>query len=289
MVRFEYLEAGSVKEAVSLLKRHGQDARAIAGGTDLVVLMRCREVAPKYLVSLKTIPSLDYIREDADGFRLGALATIRSIETSPLIKERYGILAQAAHLLGSVQVRNLATIGGNLCHAAPSAEMAAPLLALEARARIAGPDGERVIPLEHLFDCPGQTCLKTGEILIELQIPSPPPRSAGVYLKHCILKAMDIAFVGTAVVVELAGDEACRDIRIGLGAVAPTPMRAVKAEAHLKGKQLEEGLLREAGEIASQECSTISDIRCSAEHRREIVKVFVRRAAQQAAELARER
>lgn len=290
MVRFEYLEAGTVKEAVSLLERYGGEAQAIAGGTDLVVQMRYRERAPKYLVNLKTISGLDYITEDGDGLRLGALATIRSIETSPLVKARYGILAQAAHLLGSVQVRNLATIGGNLCHAAPSAETAAPLLALGARARTAGAGGERVIPLEDFFNCPGETCLKTGEILIELQIPSPPPRSAGVYLKHSIRKAMDIAFVGTGVVVELAGsDEVCVDIRIALGAVAPTPMRARRAEDHLRGRKLEEGVLREAGEIASQECSPISDIRCSAEHRTEIVKVFVRRAAQQAAETARGR
>lgn len=290
MIRFEYLEAGTVEEAVSLLDRYGGEARAIAGGTDLVVQLRYRECAPKYLVDLKTIPGLDHIVEDGEGLRLGALATIRSVETSPLIKERYSILAQAAHLLGSVQVRNLATVGGNLCHAAPSAETAAPLLALGARARIAGPSGERLVPLEDFFAGPGQTCLKPGEILVELQVPSPTPRSAGVYLKHSIRKAMDIAFVGTGVVVELAdGDGVCKDIRIALGAVAPTPMRAVKAEAHLRGKVLEEGVLREAGEIASQECSPISDIRCSAEHRREIVKVFVRRAALQAAELVRGR
>ncbi|MDP2937294.1 MAG: xanthine dehydrogenase family protein subunit M [Dehalococcoidia bacterium] len=286
MVRFEYLEAGSVEEAVSLLDRYGGEALAIAGGTDMVVQMRYRELAPKYVVNLKAIKDLDYITEDASGLRMGALATIRSIETSPLIKERYGILAQAAHHLGSVQVRNLATIGGNLCHAAPSAEMASPLLALGAKAKITGPKGDRTVPLDEFFTGPGQTVLKAGEILTELQVPPPPPKSAGVYLKHSIRKAMDIAFVGTGVVVELDGGDKCRDIRIGLGAVAPTPMRARRAEDHLRGKKLEEAILREAGEIASQECSPISDIRCSAEHRREIVKVFVRRAALQAAELA---
>lgn len=290
MIRFEYLEASTVQEAVSLLDRYGEEARAIAGGTDLVVQMRYRECTPKYLVNLKPIPGLDYIAEEGGGLRLGALATIRSIETSPLIRERFGILAQAAHLLGSVQVRNLATVGGNLCHAAPSAETAGPLLALGAKAKITGPGGERVIPLEKFFLGPSQTALKRGEILTELQVPPPSPRSAGVYLKHSIRKAMDIAFVGTGVVVELAeGDGVCRDIRIALGAVAPTPMRAPRAEALLRGKKLEEGRLREAGEVASQECSPISDIRCSAEHRREIVKVFVRRATQQAAELARGR
>ncbi|MDP2728338.1 MAG: xanthine dehydrogenase family protein subunit M [Dehalococcoidia bacterium] len=290
MIRFEYLEAGTVKEAVSLLDRYGSEAQAIAGGTDLVVQMRYREMAPKYLVNLKVIPGLDYIVEDNGGLRLGALTTIRSIETSPIIRERFSILAQAAHLLGSVQVRNLATIGGNLCHAAPSAETAAPLLALGAKAKIVGPAGERTVPLEEFFLGPGQTVLKGAEILTELQIPSPAPRSAGVYLKHSIRKAMDIAFIGTGAVVELAKEDGvCQDIRIALGAVAPTPMRARRAEALLRGKKLEETLLREAGELASQECSPISDIRCSAEHRREIVKVFVRRATQQAAELARGR
>lgn len=288
MVRFEYLEAGTAKEAVSLLARFRGEACPIAGGTDLVVQMRYREASPKYLINLKTISDLDYLVEDAGGLRIGALTTIRAIETSPLIKERYGILAQAAHLLGSVQVRNLATIGGNLCHAAPSAETAAPLLALGARARLLSTDGERTIPLEDFFVGPSKTSLKEGEILTELQAPTPSPKSAGVYLKHSIRKAMDIAFIGTGVVVEMDG-ESCKDIKIALGAVAPVPMRAPKAEAHLRGKKLEEGLLREAGEIASLECSPISDIRCSAEHRREIVKVFVRRATQQAADLARGR
>ncbi len=285
MVRFEYLEAGTVKEAVSLLVRYRGEVCAIAGGTDLVVQMRYRDANPKYLVNLKTIPGLDYIVEDAGGLRIGPLTSIRTIETSPLIKERFGILSQAAHLLGSVQVRNLATIGGNLCHAAPSADTVPPLLALGTTARLAGPDGERTIPLENLFAGPGKTALKEGELLTELQIPAPAPKSAGVYLKHSIRKAMDIAFVGTGVVVEM-DNGTCKDIRIALGAVAPVPMRAPKAEAYLRGKALEDGVLREAGEIASQECSPISDIRCSAEHRREIVKVFVRRAAQQAAELA---
>ncbi|MDP2663174.1 MAG: FAD binding domain-containing protein [Dehalococcoidia bacterium] len=287
MVRFEYLEASTIKEAVSLLSRYREEATAIAGGTDLVVQMRYGDLAPKYLINLKTIRGLDYISEESGGLRIGALATIRAVETSPLIKERFGVLAQAAHLLGSVQVRNLATIGGNLCHAAPSADTAPPLLALGAKAKLTGPDGTRTLPLEDFFEGPSKTALKEGEILIELQAPTPAPRSGGVYLKHSIRRAMDIAFIGTAVVVEMAnGHGICKDIRIALGAVAPVPMRALKAEAHLRGKKLEEGLLREAGEIASQECNPISDIRCSAEHRREIVKVFVRRATQQAAELA---
>ncbi|MDO8691040.1 MAG: FAD binding domain-containing protein [Dehalococcoidia bacterium] len=287
MVRFEYLEASTIKEAVSLLSRYREEATAIAGGTDLVVQMRYRDLAPKYLINLKTIPGLDYISEESGGLRIGALATIRAVETSPLVKERFGVLAQAAHLVGSVQVRNLATIGGNLCHAAPSADTAPPLLALGAKVKLTGPDGTRTLPLEDFFEGPGKTALKEGEILTELQIPTPAPRSGGVYLKHSIRRAMDIAFIGTAVVVEMAnGNGTCKDIRIALGAVAPVPMRALKAEAHLRGKKLEEGLLREAGEIASQECSPISDIRCSAEHRSEIVKVFVRRATQQAAELA---
>jgi carbon-monoxide dehydrogenase medium subunit len=287
MKRFEYLEAHTLEEAISWLDQYGPEARAIAGGTDLVVEMRYGDLAPQYLINLKTIPGLDQITPEGGGLRIGALATIRSIETSPLIKERFGILAQAAHLLGSVQVRNLATLGGNLCHAAPSAETAAPLLALGARARIVGPGGERTLPLEEFFLGPGQTALGRGELLVAVDIPPPAPRSGGVYLKHSIRRAMDIAFVGTGVVVTL-GDGVCQDIRIALGAVAPVPMRAPRAEAVLRGRRLEEPLLREAGEIASQECSPISDIRCSAEHRREIVKVFVRRATQQAAELARE-
>ncbi len=287
MIRFEYLEASTIKEAVSLLSRYREEATAIAGGTDLVVQMRYRDLAPKYLINLKTIQGLDYISEESGVLRIGAMTTIRAVETSPLIKERFGVLAQAAHLLGSVQVRNLATIGGNLCHAAPSADTAPPLLALGAKAKLTGPDGTRTIALEDFFEGPGKTVLKEGEILTELQAPSPAARSGGVYLKHSIRKAMDIAFIGAAVVVEMAnGNGICKDIRIALGAVAPVPMRALKAEAHLRGKKLEEGLLREAGEIASQEISPISDIRCSAEHRSEIVKVFVRRATQQAAELA---
>ena len=277
-MRFNYLEPATIKEAVSLLSKYDGKARAIAGGTDLLVQIRGKTIKPEYVVDIGYIPGLDYINYDEkQGLSIGALATIRAIEKSDKLCRIYPVISQAAGLLGSVAIRNVATIGGNLCNAAPSADTAPPLIGLSARARIIGPGGERLVSLEDFFTGPGETVLKAGELLLEIQVPVPPPGTRGVYLKHG-RSAVDLATVGVAVVMALESGGVCRDVKIVLGAVAPTPMRAKKAEGVLRGKKVEPALVEEAAQVASGEAQPITDVRASAEYRKEMVKVFTRRA-----------
>jgi len=261
-----------------LLSKYDGKARAIAGGTDLLVQIRGKTIKPEYVVDIGYIPGLDYINYDEkQGLSIGALATIRAIEKSDKLCRIYPVISQAAGLLGSVAIRNVATIGGNLCNAAPSADTAPPLIGLSARARIIGPGGERLVSLEDFFTGPGETVLKAGELLLEIQVPVPPPGTKGVYLKHG-RSAVDLATVGVAVVMALESGGVCRDVKIVLGAVAPTPMRAKKAEEILRGKKVEPALIEEAAQVASGEAQPITDVRASAEYRKEMVKVFTRRA-----------
>ena len=282
--KFEYFAPKTIDEACSLLSQYKQQAKVIAGGTDLLVQMKRKEALPKYLINIRGIADQDYIFHDGkEGLRIGAQATIRSIETSPLVGEKFGILAQAASQLGIVQVRNRGTIGGNLCNAAPSAEMAPPLIALGARVKIRAANGERIVPIEDFFTGPGQTVLKPNELVTEIQVPDLPPQSGGVYIKHSIRKAQDLAIVGVGAITTMDKD-VLSDVKIALGAVAPTPIRAKKAEEILKGKKPESDLLEKAGLAASQEASPIDDVRGSAEYRRKMIRVLVKRAIKQAVE-----
>ncbi len=283
--KFEYLEPKTMEEAVLLLSRHKDTAKVIAGGsTDLLVLLKKGKVLPRYVIHMEGIPNQDIISYDEKvGLRIGALATINSIEVSPVVRQKFGILAQAASQLGTPQIRNRATIGGNLCNAAPSAETAPALLVLEAKVKIVGAGGERTVPLENFFAGPGRTVLSAGEILTEILVPNLPPRSGGVYIKQTVRKAMDLAIVGVAVIITLQGN-IIGDVKIALGAVAPTPIRARKAEAIIRGQKLDVALLDKAALVASEEASPIDDIRSSAEYRRRIVRILVARAIRQAAE-----
>ena len=282
--KFKHLEPKTIEEAIFLLSRHKEAAKVIAGGTDLITQLKKGAELPRYIINIKGIPDQDSITYDErEGLRIGALATIHSIEVSPVIRQKFGVLAQAASELGTPQVRNRATIGGNLCNAAPSAETAPALIVLEARLKIAGAGGERTVPIEDFFTGPGQTMLHPDEILSEIQVPNPPPRSGGVYLKQTVRKALDLATVGVAVITRLDGD-IIRDVKIALGAVAPTPMRARKAETLIREQKLDDALLDEAGLVASGEASPIDDVRSSAEYRKKIIRDLVRRAIRQAVE-----
>ena len=282
--KFKYLEPKTMEEAVSLLSRHKEAAKVIAGGTDLIIQLKKGAELPRYIINIKGIPNQDSITYDErEGLRIGALATIHSIEVSPVIRQKFGVLAQAASELGTSQVRNCATIGGNLCNAAPSAETAPALIVLEARLKIAGTGGERTVPIEDFFTGPGQTVLHPDEIISEIQVPNPLPRSSGVYIKQTVRKALDLATVGVAVITRLDGD-IIRDVKIALGAVAPTPIRARKAETIIREQKLDDALLDEAGLVASGEASPIDDVRSSADYRRKIIRVLVGRAIRQAAE-----
>jgi carbon-monoxide dehydrogenase medium subunit len=280
-MRFNYLEPTTIKEAVSLLSKYDGRAKVIAGGTDLLVQIRDKVILPEYVVDITYLPGLDYISYDKkQGLKIGALTTIRALEKSGELLQACPVIAQSAGLLGSVAIRNVATVGGNLCNAAPSADTAPALIGLSARAKIVGPGGERVVPLEEFFTGPGQTVLKTGEMLAEIQVPVPPPGTKGAYLKHS-RSAVDLATVGVAVIMVLDSGEVCKDVKIVLGAVAPTPMRAKKAEEILRGKKIGPALIEKAAESASVEAKPITDVRASAEYRREMVKVFTRRAITQ--------
>ena len=280
-MRFNYLEATTIKEAVSLLGKYDGKARVMAGGTDLLVQIRNKAIKPEYVVDIGYIPKLDYIEyDDKQGLKIGALTPIQAMEKSDRLQRQYPVLTQAAGLLGSMAIRNVATIGGNLCNAAPSADNAPSLIGLSAKARIIGPDGERLVPLEGFCTGPGCTVFKKGEILVEIQVPSPPAGAKGVYLKHG-RSAIDLAVVGVAVIMVLEGGDTCRDIKVVLGAVAPTPLRAKKAEGVLIGKKVEAALIEKAAQTASEEARPITDVRASAEYRREMVKVLTRRALNQ--------
>ena len=287
--KFEYFEPKTLNEAYSLLSQYKRKARVIAGGTDLLPKMKNREIAPQYIIGLKSIPHLDYLEhDDAQGLRIGTLVTLDVLEASPLIQSKFGILTQAVHQMGSHQIRSLATIGGNLCNAVPSADSAPPLIVMGAKLKLVSPAGERIIPVEEFFTGPDETVLGDGELLVEIQVPNPPPHSVGVYIKHTLRRALDLALVGVAVMVTLDSDvRSCQDIKIALGAVAPTPIRANKAESILKGKSFKDILVERVAQVAAEEARPISDIRASAEYRREMVRVLTRRAVSQAWEKAR--
>lgn len=294
---FDYCEPTTLEEAISALLECGEDAKILAGGTDILVRMKRRLISPRRLVNIKRIPGLADIRLDGAGLRIGALATIRDVSLSPLVRGHWPVLSEAAKKMASVQVRNLATIGGNICNAAPSADMAPALMSLDAKAVIVGPAGERTVSLEEFFIGPGATVLRPGEILTHFLVPMPRPSTAAVYLKHAIRKAMDIAIVGVAAAVTLDGEtpyasggsRGISDVRVVLGAVAPTPLRARKAEDAIRGAAipLDDMTLAQAAEAAMSEARPISDVRASAYYRRKLTGVLVRRGVIQAIELAR--
>lgn len=284
----KYLEPTTITEAISLLSEYGAKAKALAGGTDLVVQMRQKLVKPQYVVSLGHIPDLDYIKYDpANGLRIGALATTRAVEKSAELQQRYPILCQAAHQASSVAVRNMATIGGNICNASPAADMVPALIALSAKVKIVGPAGEKLIALEDFFTGPGKTILQVGELLTEIQIPKLAPHTGGSYKKHGIRGAADVAIIGAAAAVTLSPNGICKDARVVLASAAPTAIRAKKAETACKGKAIEDNIIEGAAQIAAEEAHCISDVRSSAEYRTEMVKVFTRQALKEAAQLAK--
>lgn len=271
----------SVKEAISLLSDHGEKAEVIAGGTDLLVRMKRGDAFPDYLINMEGLKELEYIRYDEKkGLRIGARTSIHDIVESPLLEDKFDIIAQAASTLGSPMIRRQATIGGNLCNAAPSADMAPALIVLGAQLKIEGSEGQKVMAVEDFFIGPGETKLKRNEILTEIQVPDPIPSSRTVCLKQTRTQGADLALVGVAAMIVMEND-VITDVKISLGAVAPTPIRAKKAEATLKGKKQDDSLLEACAEAALQESSPIDDVRSSADYRKKLIKVLVKRALEQ--------
>ena len=268
----------TVKEAISLLSEYGDKAQVIAGGTDLLTRMKKGEVFPDYLINMEGLKDLEYIRYDKKkGLRIGARTPIHSVVESPQIKDSFDIIAQAARTLGTPTIRRHATIGGNLCNAAPSADMAPALIVLGAQLKIESSDGQKVVAVEDFFAGPGETCLKRNEVLSEIQVSDPPPKSRAVYLKQTRTRGADLALVGVAAMVVMNGD-IIEKVKISLGAVAPIPIRAKKAEEALRGKKPDEQLIERCAEEALLESNPIDDVRSSAEYRKKLLKVLVRRA-----------
>ncbi len=276
---FEMYQPTSLSEASLLLKEKGPGGRFLAGGTDLVIAMKEKGLVPKYLVDLKRLPGLSGIRENSDGsITIGALTTMREIEISPVLTKKYPFLCQSAAEVGSIQIRNRATIGGNMSNATPSADVAPSLIALQATAKIASARSERSVAIEEFFRGPGLSIMDPDEILTEITIPKTSPRLVGEYIKFSPREMMDLAYVGVAAAYTLGKENRCGDVRIVLGAVAPTPIRAKSAEAALEGQILSEELAEKVGAIAAEEARPISDVRSSADYRRAMVGAMTKRA-----------
>ncbi len=284
--RFEYVAPGTLKEACSFLAAHRGEAFPFAGGTDLLVKMKQRRIVPGFLVNLKHIPGMDSIEYDEDkGLRIGALATIQSLKNSVAIGRRFKVLAEAAAAESSVQIRNVATLGGNIANASPAADAPLALIVLGASAILTGPGGQREVLLEDFFLGPGKSVLQDGEIITEIRVPPPLARTGGIYLKHAIRRT-DIAIVSVAAVIRVVED-VCGDARIALGSVAPTALRAKKAEDRLKGKKITEALAVEAARAAVEESSPIDDIRGYADYRAKTVLAMTKQAILEATRDAR--
>lgn len=286
MRRFEYHEPTSLEEASRLLTTLGKASFFLAGGTDLLVEIRERLRDVRHLVNIKQVPGLDRIDwSDTDGLRFGAQITAGQLETSPHVATHYPNLRAAMRALASIQVRNRATVVGNICRASPSADSIPPLVADGARIQTFRIAGGRDIPLAEFFTGPGRTLLEPGEIAVSITVPAPAPGSRRAYLKHGRRKAMELATVGVAVSLETDAGQ-CTGARIALGAVGPVVLRAPLAEAALIGSCLDPGTIARAAELAMQECTPISNVRSSADYRRAMVGVLTRRAVAHAMEEA---
>ncbi|NIO19837.1 MAG: xanthine dehydrogenase family protein subunit M [Candidatus Aenigmarchaeota archaeon] len=285
---FNYLRAASLKEALSLLDKHKDDCKIICGGQSLLILMRQRLVAPENLIDIKRVKELSYIDfSPKEGLKIGATTTHREIEKSSLIKKHYPVLVDMEENVASVQTRNWGTIGGNLAHGDPAGDPAPVLIALNATVKMASVKRERVMPLEEFFIDYFEPALEEGELLLEIQVPIIPPKTALSYQKFSIIKNhQGIVSVAASITANDRADQ-CKDARIVLGAAASIPIRAKKAEQMLIGKKIDERLLEQVGEKAAKESDPISDIHATEAYRRSLVKVLTKKMIRETWERAR--
>jgi aerobic carbon-monoxide dehydrogenase medium subunit len=308
MKKFDYFRPKTFEEALTLLAKYGEKAKLIAGGTDVIVMIKQKAIAPDVLISLQGIPGLDQMKYNGS-LSIGPMVTHRAIEKSEVIRKNFSALADAVDYLGSVQIRNVATIGGNVCTAAPSADTATPLLVLGTQVKIKNLKEERTLPVEEFFKGPGESTLKKGEMVKELLIPKPVPNTGSAYYKLQRRLALDLPILGVSVLLSLDKSKVtcsdllctaspistilhkmeedeiiCKDVRIALGVAAPTPMRALKAEALLRGKKLSDELLEEVANTASQEAQPRDSLRGEAWYRKDMVRVLVKRMAMKSIE-----
>jgi carbon-monoxide dehydrogenase medium subunit len=288
VIDFDYIRATTLEEACSLISQYQDTGKILAGGQSLVTMLRQRLIRPEVLIDIYGIKELDYLEFNGkDGLRMGALTKHRTLEKSPLIKEKYPVLSELEKSVASVQTRNWGTIGGNICCADPIADPIPALIALGAELKIVSMRGQRTVPLENFFLDFFTTVLEPDEILSEIRVPPPAPNSAVEYMKFSTIEAgIKIVSVSVLVAVEPKSD-VCRDVKIVMSAVAPIPLFARKASEFLKGKKFTDSLLKEAAEIAAGETNPTSDLHASAEYRKELVKVLVKRATRKAFEKAK--
>jgi aerobic carbon-monoxide dehydrogenase medium subunit len=285
MIRFDYIEPTTLKKAFALLEKHGDDARVIAGGTSLLIMMRQRLLMPRVVISLARIPKFSTIAYNPkEGLRIGAGARHRDIELSSIVKRHYPLLHETFRKVAQPRIRNMGTVGGNLAAGDPLTDPGSSLIALDANVVLTSSQGRRALRLDEFFVDYYQTALNPGELLTEIHVP-PPQRPGWSHIKFTPRSVEDFATVGVAITLS-AKNGVCEDVRLGLNSVASTIVHAKRAEAVLRGQNITEAKLNEMGEIAATEVDPMDDNRGSAEYKREMVKVLVRRAAQEALQRA---
>jgi carbon-monoxide dehydrogenase medium subunit len=283
---FEYYSPRTLDEAIALLQKLGPEAKLLSGGQSLIPMMKLRLVAPEYIVDINRIPGLDYISESDGHLKIGALAREHQLESSEAVKTKFPILADTAKVIADPLVRSQATVCGNLAHGDPANDHPATMLALGATIVATGPRGQRQIPIEDFFPGLFTTALEPEEILTEIRVPVPPPKSGGAYLK-LERKVGDFATAGVAVQIELDGGGVCKRAGVGLTNVGMTPIKAKQTEAFLAGKKLDDSTIQQAAQLAASESEPMDDIRGSAEYKRDLVRVLTARALTRAHERAK--
>jgi aerobic carbon-monoxide dehydrogenase medium subunit len=273
---FELLQPRSLDEAVELLAKHGDEARPIGGGTTLIILMKQRALHYPYLVDLQSIPGLDQISRESDGVRIGALATHRSVELSPLIREAFPAIAEAFSKIGNVRVRQTASVGGNLAHADYRLDPPPPLLVLDTVVNATGPNGSRTIPIKDFFRGLYETALEPGELIVDVKIPFMPSDSKAVYLRYSSLSGNDWPCLGVAA-LGIRQNGRCRELRLALGGVAATPL-LIEGLDVVKDQSLDDSVIEKLLGVVDEQISPSSDMRGSEWYKRKVVRVFVKKA-----------
>jgi aerobic carbon-monoxide dehydrogenase medium subunit len=282
---FEYFRPQSVSEAIALLQEHGDGAKILSGGQSLIPMMKIRLARPEFIIDINRLADLHYIKEEGGFLKIGGLTREADLETSSLIRSKYLIILDTAASIADPQVRNMATVGGNLAHGDPANDHPATMLALEAEIVAVGQRGERIIPIKDFFLSVFTTALEHGEILTEIRIPIPPSGSGGAYLK-LERKVGDFATVGVAAQVTVDGAGVCRRAGIGLTNVGATPIKATRAEGFLVGKTMDKQQIDQAGQLAVEEAQPSSDLRGPAEYKVSMVRELTKRALVRACERA---
>lgn len=281
---FDYVKAASIEEASKIAAEKGNKGVIMAGGTDVILLLKEKVIPADTVIDIKGIEGLEGIEfVEGEGIKIGALTKLFDIQTSDIVKEKMPALADAAHYVASAQIRRKGTMVGNICNASPSADTAPILLAMDAKVMVQNGQDTREIKIADFFKGVKKTVLTPGDIVTGIEVPELKKNEGSAYFKHSVRKAMDLAIVGVAAWIKMDGSKVA-DCRITMGGVGITPLRAKKAEQSLIGNEITDEILEQVGTMASTECSPISDVRASAEYRTDMVRVYTKRAIKKAIE-----